>query len=57
MVVILEALTELPAGGELLARTDRRPLHLYAQLEQRGFVGETAPEPDGTFLTQIRRKP
>ena len=39
MVKILEALAALPAGVELQARTDRRPLHLYAQLEERGFTG------------------
>src|SRR4029077_15548196 len=33
MVRILETLTSLPEGGLLLARTDRRPMHLYAQLE------------------------
>jgi uncharacterized protein (DUF2249 family) len=55
MVKILEALAQLPEGAELKARTDRRPMHLYAQLEQRGFRGETAEEPDGSFLTYVRR--
>lgn len=34
LVIILEALERLPEGAELRARTDRRPLHLYA-LETR----------------------
>ena len=55
LVKILEALTELPEGAELNARTDRRPVHLYAQLEQRGFTGETTEQPDGSFLTHVRR--
>jgi len=55
MVKILEKLAELPEGAELKARTDRRPLHLYGQLEQRGFIGETNEEPDGSFLTYVRR--
>lgn len=55
LVTILEAAATLPAGAELRARTDRRPLHLYAQLERRGLVGTTREEPDGTFLTHIRR--
>ena len=41
LVKILEALAALPDGVRLRARTDRRPMHLYAQLEERGFVGES----------------
>jgi uncharacterized protein (DUF2249 family) len=55
LVVILEALASLPEGGEMRAHTDRRPLHLYAQLEERGFTGETEEQPDGRFVTTIRR--
>lgn len=54
MVRILEALAGLPVGGELLACTDRRPLHLYPQLEARGFRGITEEQSDGTFITRIR---
>ncbi len=55
MVRILEAATDLPPGVTLYARTDRRPMHLYAQLEARGLRAETFPETDGSFLTHIRR--
>ncbi len=55
LVTILEALARLPEGARLRARTDRRPLHLYAQLEERGFVGETEEKEDGSFVTIIRR--
>ena len=55
LVVILEALARLPESAALRARTDRRPLHLYAQLEQRGFIGETEEQKDGSFVTSIRR--
>jgi uncharacterized protein (DUF2249 family) len=55
MVKILEALTALPAGAELRARTDRRPVHLYAALEARGFAGESEEQSDGSFITHIRR--
>ena len=41
--------------GELRAQTDRRPLHLYPLLEQRGFTGETEEQSDGSFVTTIRR--
>lgn len=55
LVKILEALTSLPANATLHARTDRRPMHLYAQLEERGFSGESVEQPDGSFITHIRR--
>ena len=54
LVKILETLGTLPAGMELRARTDRRPMHLYAQLEERGFYSETEEENDGSFITKIR---
>jgi uncharacterized protein (DUF2249 family) len=55
LVKILEALASLPAGARLRARTDRRPLHLYAQLEERGFVARSEEEKDGSFVTDINR--
>jgi uncharacterized protein (DUF2249 family) len=55
MVKILEALTTLPDGAALRARTDRRPIHLYPVLEARGFTGETEEQSNGSFLTHIRR--
>ncbi|MCZ7634945.1 MAG: DUF2249 domain-containing protein [Verrucomicrobia bacterium] len=54
MVRILEALTVLPTGAILRARTDRRPLHLYPLIEERGWVAESQPEADGSFVTFIR---
>jgi uncharacterized protein (DUF2249 family) len=56
MVRILESLAALPDGARLQARTDRRPMHLYAQLEDRGFIAETQEQPDGSFLTYVRRR-
>ncbi len=55
LVTILEALTQLPAGAQMRALTDRRPMHLYSQLTERGFVGESEEQPDGSFITHIRR--
>jgi TusA-related sulfurtransferase len=55
LVRILEAISNLPNNAELHARTDRRPMHLYAQLEQRGFTGESEEQTDGSFITHIRR--
>lgn len=55
LVTILEALATLPGNAELHARTDRRPMHLYAELETRGFTGDTQEQEDGSFITHIRR--
>jgi uncharacterized protein (DUF2249 family) len=54
-VKILEALSALPDGADCLARTDRRPMHLYAQLAERGFTGQTEEQEDGSFITRIHR--
>ena len=54
LVTILEAIAVLPPGAMLRARTDRRPMHLYAQLESRGFAGESTEQADGSFITHIR---
>lgn len=54
MVRILEAVGHLPRGAKLRARTDRRPVHLYSQLEDRGFIGESEEQNDGSFITHIR---
>ena len=56
MVKILEALATLPTDAGLRAHTDRRPMHLYAHLEERGFTSETTEQGDGSFLTHIRRR-
>lgn len=56
LVRILEAVAALPNSASLRARTDRRPVHLHAQLEERGFVGTTDEQSDGSFITLIRRR-
>jgi uncharacterized protein (DUF2249 family) len=55
LVTILEAVAALPEHRILLARTDRRPMHLYPELEARGFAGRTEEQSDGSFITHIRR--
>ncbi len=55
LVKILETLAALPAGAELRACTDRRPMHLYAQLNERGFAAITEEQSNGSFITHIRR--
>ncbi len=56
LVTILEAISNLPPGVMLRARTDRRPMHLYAQLESRGFAGESTEQADGSFITHIHSR-
>jgi TusA-related sulfurtransferase len=55
LVRILEAVATLPDGATLRAHTDRRPMHLYALLAERGYRAETLEQSDGSFLTLIRR--
>lgn len=56
MVRILETLSVLAEGAELRARTDRRPLHLYPELEKRGYQARTEESPEGGFRTCIQRR-
>lgn len=55
MIKILESLVSLAEGAALRARTDRRPVHLYPHLEERGFTAQSEEQPDGSFITTIAR--
>ncbi len=55
LVRILETVSTLPEGTTLIARTNRRPMFLYPQLEERGFTSQTEEQSDGSFIIQIRR--
>ncbi len=52
----LEAVATLPDGVTLRVHTRWRPMHLYAQLEERGFTGESQEQSDGSFITHIRHR-
>ena len=52
----LEAVATLPEGVELRVHTRWRPALLYAELEKRGFVGESQEQSDGSCITHIRRR-
>jgi TusA-related sulfurtransferase len=56
MISILEALQNLPEGETLRAYTDRKPVHLYTHLLERGFLAETNEQIGGGFVTLIKRK-
>ncbi|MCC7519326.1 MAG: DUF2249 domain-containing protein [Verrucomicrobiae bacterium] len=55
MMRILEALEKLGAGGTLRAITDRRPVHLIGILDERGVVHSGEGQPDGSWITEIRK--
>jgi len=51
----LEAIATLPEQATMKVHTRWRPALLYAELEKRGFVGESQDQPDGSCITHIRR--
>jgi tRNA 2-thiouridine synthesizing protein A len=51
----LEAVATLPAAATLQIHTRWRPALLYAELEKRGFIGESQEQSDGSCITHIRR--
>ena len=51
----LEAIARIPAGTTLKVHTRWRPALLYAELEKRGFIGESQEQSDGSCITHIRR--
>jgi uncharacterized protein (DUF2249 family) len=53
LITILEALESLPEGAAMRAFTDRRPVHLYDQLAERGYKAETEQQTDGSYITTI----
>ena len=55
LMKILETVVTLPAGATLRAHTRWRPALLYAELESRGFIGESEAQSDGSYITHIRR--
>jgi uncharacterized protein (DUF2249 family) len=57
MVQILGQLERLEPGQVFEVLHDRRPIFLYPQLDDRGFVHETAEEAPGLVRITIRRGP
>lgn len=51
----LEVIATLPEGKRLRLHTQWRPALLYAELEKRGFSGESVEQADGSYITDIRR--
>lgn len=55
MMRILSAVEQLGAGETLKACTDRRPVHLFPELESRGFRYRSEELADGSWVTEIVR--
>ena len=56
LMKILEAVVTMPPGTTLRAHTRWRPALLYAELETRGFIGESQEQSDGSYITNIRNR-
>jgi tRNA 2-thiouridine synthesizing protein A len=56
MMRTLAALEELPAGETLMIINDRKPMFLFAELDERGYDYSTAEHSGGGFEITIRRK-
>ena len=56
MVRILEAIERLNTGEIIEVLHERRPLFLYPQLDERGFVHETDEPEAGVVRIRIRRR-
>ena len=55
LIRILNTLTTLPDGVRLRAVTDRKPCHLFAASEKRGFRHVTTEQSDGSWVTVLDR--
>ena len=56
MVRVLQEIDRLGPAAELEVRHDRRPIFLYPQLDERGFVHETDESEPGLVRVLIRRQ-
>ena len=53
---VMEALSELEPGGEILLILNREPFPLYRVLERNGYAWKAASFDDGRFEILIREK-
>ncbi|MEQ6375468.1 DUF2249 domain-containing protein [Bacillaceae bacterium S4-13-58] len=55
MMRTLEALETLEGGETLAIINDRRPMFLFAELDERGYSYETEEQKDGSFKITITK--
>jgi hypothetical protein len=55
MIRILTAVETLAPGGLVRARTDRRPIHLQAELDARGIRYVSEQIADESWITTLTR--
>lgn len=55
MMRTLGALEELEAGESLTIINDRRPMFLFAELDELNHSYQTEPQPDGSFKIAIQK--
>ncbi|KIY22218.1 DUF2249 domain-containing protein [Mesobacillus subterraneus] len=56
MIRTLAALDELAEGQTLTILNDRRPMFLFEQLDERGYLYLTEQQNDGSYRVTISRK-
>ena len=56
MMRILGALEELAADGVLIAKMDREPIFLFAELHDRGYTYTCNPDDSGGYLLEVTRR-
>jgi hypothetical protein len=49
----LEALGDIASGGTIIMLSDRKPLHLFEELDARGFHFDCTEQDDHSFVTNI----
>ncbi|SHG22861.1 DUF2249 domain-containing protein [Ornithinibacillus halophilus] len=55
MMRTLKALEKMNDGEKLAIINDRRPMFLYEELNDRGYLHETEPQEDGSFKITITK--
>lgn len=56
MMRTLAALEDLEAGQQLVILNDRRPMFLFEQLDEMGYLYLTEQQEDGSYRVTISRK-
>lgn len=55
MMRTLKNLDKMVNGEKMAIINDRRPMFLYVELDERGYLHETEPQDDGSFKITITK--